>query len=77
MNRDRIEGSWNLWGGKAEEQWSKLIGDESGLNAARQRQLAGSIQLRRGNSKEEAERQIRDFLYRNRDWNLSRRWFRQ
>lgn len=77
MNRDRIEGNWKRWSGQAEEQWSRLIGDESGLNAARHRQLAGSIQVRRGNSKEEAERQIRGFLHRNRDWNLSRRWFRQ
>ncbi len=76
MNRDRIEGSWKQLRGKAGERWSKLIGDESGVNAARHTRLAGSVQVRQGISKEETERQLRDFLYRNRDWNLSRRWSR-
>jgi hypothetical protein len=43
------------------------------VDAARRTQLAGNIQVRRGMSEEEAERQINDFAYRNRDWNPSRR----
>jgi uncharacterized protein YjbJ (UPF0337 family) len=76
MNRDRVEGSWKQLSGKVGEQWSKLIGDEPGVNAARHTQLAGSIQVRHGMSKEETERQIRDFRYRNRDWDLSIRRYR-
>jgi uncharacterized protein YjbJ (UPF0337 family) len=76
MNRDRVEGSWKQLSGKVREQWSKFLGDESGVNAARHTQLAGSIEVRRAISKEETERQFRDFLYRNRDWDLSRRWVR-
>jgi hypothetical protein len=53
-----------------------LIGDEPGVSAARHTQLAGSLQVRRGMSEEEAERQVGDFAYRNRDWNLSRRRMR-
>ena len=76
MNWDRVEGGWKQVSGKVGERWSKLIGDEPGVEAARHTQLAGSIQVRHGMSKEETERQVRDFLCRNRDWDLSRRRFR-
>ena len=73
MNRDRVEGNWKQFSGKLKEQWGRLTHDESDVNAGRRDQLAGSIQVRHGNSKEETERQVRDFLYRNRDWDLSKR----
>lgn len=76
MNRDRVEGGLKLLGGKLKEQWCKLIGDDFGVDAGKHDQLAGSMQVRHGNSKEETERQLRDFLYRNRDWDFSRRWLR-
>ncbi len=76
MNRDRVEGNWKQFSGNLREQWSKLLGDESGVAAGRRDQLAGSIQLRHGISKDESARQLRDFLDRNRDWDISRRWFR-
>jgi uncharacterized protein YjbJ (UPF0337 family) len=76
MNRDRVEGNLKQFSGKLKEQWGKLTRDQSGVDAGRRDQLAGSIQVRHANSKEETERQVRDFLDRNRDWNLSRRWFR-
>ena len=73
MNLDRIAGSWKQLSGKVQEQWSRLRGDESGAAAARHAQLAGDIQVRRGMSNEESERQLKDFLDRNRDWDLSGR----
>jgi len=76
MNRDRVEGNWKQLRGNVREQWGKLLGNESGVDAGRRDQLAGSIQVRQGNSKEEIERQLSDFLDRNRDWDLSKRWFR-
>jgi uncharacterized protein YjbJ (UPF0337 family) len=76
MNRDRVEGNWKQFSGKLREQWGKLTRDDFSVNAGKRDQLAGSIQVRHGISKEEAERQVRDFLYRNRDWDLSRRGFR-
>jgi uncharacterized protein YjbJ (UPF0337 family) len=76
MNWNRVEGSWKQLSGKAEEMWSTLVGDELGVDAARRTQLSGSIQVRRGMSEEEAERQIGDFAYRNRDWDLSTRRIR-
>jgi uncharacterized protein YjbJ (UPF0337 family) len=73
MNRDRVEGRLKQISGKLKEQWGKLTHDESGVDAGRRDQLAGSVQVRHAMSKEETERQVRDFLYRNRDWDLSRR----
>ncbi len=75
MNRDRIEGNLKQFSGRLKEQWGRLTRNEIGVNAGKRDQLAGSIQVRHGNSKEEAERQVRDFLYRNRDWNPSKIWF--
>jgi uncharacterized protein YjbJ (UPF0337 family) len=76
MNRDRVAGNWKQFSGKLREQWGKLTRDDSGVDAGRRDQLAGSIQVRHGDSEEEAERQVSDFLHRNRDWDLSRRWSR-
>ena len=73
MNRDRIAGSWKQVSGSVQEQWSRLIGDEAGVSAAQYTRLAGSVQLRHARSSEEAERQLRDFLSRNRNWNPSGR----
>lgn len=71
MNRDRIAGNLKQLGGKLRQQWGRLNHDEAGVHAGKREQLAGSIQVRHGLSKEEAERQLREFLDRNRDWNLT------
>jgi len=73
MNRDRVAGSWKQFRGNVQEQWSRFVGDEAGVSAAQHTRLAGSFQVRRGRSTEDAERQLKDFLDRNRDWDLSRR----
>jgi uncharacterized protein YjbJ (UPF0337 family) len=73
MNRDRVAGSWKQFSAKVQEQWSRLRGDASGIDAARRTRLAGGFQVRRGMANEESERQLRDFLERNRDWDLSGR----
>lgn len=73
MNRDRVEGGWKQISGKLKEQLGRLTGNDSGVEDGRRDQLAGSIQVRHGRSQEETERQVKDFLQRNRDWNISRR----
>jgi len=73
MNRDRIEGNWKQFSGSVRAQWGRLTGDTAGVNAAKRDQLAGSIQELQGLSKEESARQLREFLRRNRNWNLSKR----
>lgn len=76
MNRDRIEGLAKQLSGTALELWSRLRGDDAGVIAARRTRHAGCIQMRHGNSQAEIDRQLSDFLRRNRDWDISRRSIR-
>ncbi|WP_348539345.1 CsbD family protein [Rugosibacter aromaticivorans] len=48
MNRGRCEGHWKQFSGKPKEQWSKLLGDDLGVDAGKHDQLAGSLQERHG-----------------------------
>ena len=73
MNRDRLEGSWKQASGKMNEQWGRLTGNTQLVFAGRRDQLKGRIQERYGISKEKAASQLKDFLDRNRNWNLSGR----
>ena len=74
MNRDRLLGIWKQFRGKAQERWGTLTGDPLAIDAGAGDQLLGRIQEQRGASKEEADRQLTDFMKRNRDWSdLSRR----
>lgn len=68
MNRDRIEGAWKTIRGKMGERWSDFFDDEAGADAAKQTQLAGNQQLRRGNLQESTTRQLNEFHERNRHW---------
>jgi len=65
-------GNWKRFSGKLKDQWSKLLGDTLGVDFGKRDRLADSLQERKNIWKEEAERQLRDFLlYRNHDWPLS------
>jgi len=73
MNRDRVEGVWKQFSGKVKEQWCRLTDDVPGVVAARRGQRAGWIQEGRGISKETVERQLKEFLVRNRYWEFTKR----
>ena len=73
MNRDRIEGIVKQIAGAAREQWGVITSDRLSVVAGRCEQLAGLAQSRRGRAKEQGERQLREFLHRNRLWNTSTR----
>ena len=68
MNWDIVEGNWKQFKGKAKEQWGKLTDDDLDVIAGKRDQLAGRVQEAYGVSKDEAEKQIRDFETRNKDW---------
>ena len=62
MNWDTIEGQWKQFKGRAKQAWSKLTDDDlANLNGKRE-ELAGKIQERYGIKKQEAERQIDDWV---------------
>jgi uncharacterized protein YjbJ (UPF0337 family) len=64
MNWDRIEGNWKQFKGKAREQWGDLTDDDLDVVEGKRQQLSGKIQERYGLAKDEAERQIDDWLER-------------
>jgi len=61
MNWDQIEGNWKQLKGKALEKWGEITDDEMDVIAGKKGQLVGKIQARYGMSKEEAEKEVKDF----------------
>lgn len=73
MNRERFEGKWMQFSGRVREQWGVLTNDRLSVVAGKHDQLAGRCQEEYGVNKEEAERQLKEFLRRNRNWHLLNR----
>lgn len=67
MNWDRIEGNWKQFKGKVKEQWGELTDDDLDRIEGKRDQLIGSIQKAYGYEKDEAERQVTEWVTRNRD----------
>ena len=65
MNKDTVEGNWKQFKGKVKEQWGKLTDDDFDVIAGKRDQLLGRIQERHGVSRDEAERQVKDWEQRN------------
>lgn len=61
MNEDTLKGNWKEFKGKIKEQWGKLTDDDMDVVEGKRDQLAGRIQQRYGCTREEAEKQVRDF----------------
>ncbi|SMF78986.1 Uncharacterized conserved protein YjbJ, UPF0337 family [Tistlia consotensis] len=65
MNWDRIEGNWKQFRGQVQQQWGKLTDDDVDYVEGRRDQLAGRLQERYGIARDEADRQIDDWLARH------------
>jgi uncharacterized protein YjbJ (UPF0337 family) len=61
MNWDRISGNWAHWRGRVRERWGRLTDDELSRVEGRREQLAARIQETYGLTREEAERQLRNW----------------
>ncbi|GKS69809.1 UPF0337 protein [Nitrosomonas sp. PY1] len=61
MNWDEIEGNWKQLKGKALEKWGEITNDEMDVIAGKKDQLVGQIQAKYGVTKEEAEKQVKEF----------------
>jgi uncharacterized protein YjbJ (UPF0337 family) len=61
MNWERISGNWAHWKVRVRERWGRLTDDELSMVAGRREQLAGRIQEAYGLSRDEAERQLRNW----------------
>lgn len=62
MNWDMIEGQWKQFKGRAKQAWSKLTDDDLQNLTGKRDELSGKIQERYGIKKQEAERQIDDWI---------------
>lgn len=62
MNWDRISGQWKQFKGKIREKWGLLTEDDLDKVAGQREQLIGRIQERYGIARDEAKRQVDDWL---------------
>jgi uncharacterized protein YjbJ (UPF0337 family) len=61
MNWDRVEGNWKTFKGQVKQQWGKLTDDDLDVIAGKREELVGRIQNAYGMSRDDADRQIREW----------------
>lgn len=62
MNWDQVSGNWAQFKGKLREKWGDLTDDDVARMQGNREQLVGRIQERYGIARDEAERQVSDWL---------------
>jgi len=62
MNWDQIEGKWKQFAGRFREKWGKLTDDDWQVIGGKKDQLVGRIQERYGMAREQAQREVDDFV---------------
>jgi len=62
MNQDQIVGQWKQLKGKIKQKWARMTDDELDLIKGKQEEFAGRVQERYGISKEQAHKDIDDFI---------------
>jgi uncharacterized protein YjbJ (UPF0337 family) len=68
MNKDIIQGKWKEVKGKLKQQWGKLTDDEIDQMKGNYDELEGVLQKSYGYQKDEAKREIDEFIDKNK-WN--------
>jgi uncharacterized protein YjbJ (UPF0337 family) len=66
MNWDQVEGNWKQFRGSVKERWGKLTDDDLTVIAGARDRLVGKIQERYGVIREQAEKDLTEFLERQR-----------
>jgi len=64
MDWNRVEGNWKEMKGKVKEHWGKLTDDDLDVIAGQQDQLEGRLQQRYGYAKDQAKKEVNDWLDR-------------
>jgi uncharacterized protein YjbJ (UPF0337 family) len=65
MNWDQVKGNWKQFRGKVKEQWGHLTDDELDIIDGRRDVLIGKVQEAYGISKDQAEKQVKEFEARS------------
>lgn len=64
MNAETLKGRWQQMTGEVKAQWGKLTDDEILQTEGDMERLQGKIQEKYGYSKDEAKREVNNFLNR-------------
>ena len=62
MNTDQLQGKWKQMKGSIKERWGRLTDDDVDIVNGRSDQLVGKIQEKYGIAKEEAQRQVDEWM---------------
>ncbi|MCA9960751.1 MAG: CsbD family protein [Anaerolineales bacterium] len=62
INSDILEGKWNQLKGKLRQKWGELTDDDMERIAGKRDELVGVLQEKYGHAREEAERDVDEFL---------------
>ena len=62
MNNDQFEGQWKQIKGKVQAKWGKLTDDEVDQADGNREVLEGKLQEKYGHTKEDAKREVNDFI---------------
>jgi uncharacterized protein YjbJ (UPF0337 family) len=61
MNWDRIQGDWKQFKGRVKERWGDLTDDHLDQIEGQREQLVGKIQKQYGITRDEADKQVREW----------------
>ncbi|MGA9528755.1 MAG: CsbD family protein [Terriglobales bacterium] len=62
MNSDQVQGKWKQIKGGVKERWGKLTDDDVNIINGQRDQLVGRVQERYGIAKEQAQKQVDEWL---------------
>lgn len=62
MNWDTIKGQWKQFTGRLKAKWGKLTDDDLTAIAGKRDELLGKLQERYGYEKDQAERELDEFI---------------
>jgi uncharacterized protein YjbJ (UPF0337 family) len=68
MNNEIRRGIWLQLTGTLRQAWACVIADPRAAAKGRRDRLAGRVEEQRGLSKQAADRQLAEFMHRNRKW---------
>jgi uncharacterized protein YjbJ (UPF0337 family) len=63
MNSDQMQGKWKQMKGSIKERWGKLTDDDFDVINGQRDQLIGRVQERYGIAKEEAQKQVDEWMH--------------
>ena len=64
MNWNQVEGNWEQFKGKVQNQWGKLTGDDLDVIKGKRKELSGKIQERYGKAQEDADKEVDEWVNR-------------